>query len=809
MKIGVVAPAAVPYTRGGFERLWSGFVNHVNDQTNHQAELIKVPFPETTLHGVIEGYRRFANIDVSGFDMVITSKYPGWMIDHPNHHVYMAHVLRGLYETYPASFPTSITEPTAHDLSIWLDAIGPRRSEIGSVFAVYDEAVKRYGHDHPIFGHPGPFGRRLVQALDRIGLSPNHVRRHAAIAQTVADRPGYFPTGAHVEVIHPPTDLPLILGNGPGSYLFTASRLDGPKRIDLLIEAFRQTTTDVEFKIAGTGPEADRLRILAEGDSRITFLGFVPDGDLPGLYAGAIAVPFVPADEDYGLIALEALQSGTPVITATDSGGPTELVQHLRTGWVVAPTPDALADAMAQACANPSRSRDWGHRGAASVKNVTWEHVAKQLVRVAGLGSEPISASHQARRPTRRRILALNTFTAHSPQGGGALRAFHIGMGLAKRFDVHLLSLTEPHLDGWSVTTAPGFSETAIPRTEAHMEYEFRDGGAIGIPVGDLYGGKAIAFTPQYLRQLRLLARDADAIMLSHPYMEPALDLARIDLPVIYDAYNVEARLKDMMFPMSEAGIRGVAEVRAVEAATVARAELLATCSAEDARMFAAVYGPLPPTVMIANGTHIDAIPFVVGKQRIRRRTHWLRAMGADPDARIAVFLASWHQPNLDAAEELHSIAADMPGVLFVMVGSHCEYFRGRQLPTNVIQMGRIGDATKRILLEAADVGLNPMETGSGTNLKMVEYLASGMATVTTPTGARGLPTEEPLVYNAAEIGDFAEAIRWVLAIDHDDPIRLEKTARARRLVEAEFGWSQLTKRFADAIDHTVFDRDR
>ena len=809
MKIGVVAPAAVPYTRGGFERLWSGFVNHVNDQTKHQAELVKLPFPETTLHEVIDGYRRFVSLDVSGFDMVISSKYPGWMINHPNHHVYMAHVLRGLYETYPASFPTGITEPSAHDLSAWLDGIGPRRGDIESVFAVYDEALKRYGHDHPIFGHPGPFGRRLVQALDRIGLSPNRIRRHAAIAQTVAHRPGYFPSGAHVEVIHPPTDLPLIMGSGPGTYLFTASRLDAPKRIDLLIEAFRRTTIDAEFKIAGTGPEGDRLRSLAEGDDRISFLGFVPDDDLPGLYAGAIAVPFVPADEDYGLIALEALQSGTPVITATDSGGPTELVQHLRSGWVVAPTADALAEAMTQACDHRERSRDWGHRGAASMREVTWPHVTKQLVRVAGLGAEPTSTTYPSRRPHRRRIIALSTFTAHTPQGGGALRAFHIGMGLAERFDFHLLSLTEPNHDGWTATTAPGFSETAIPRTEDHEAFEYHDGGAIGIPVGDLYGGKAIAYTPAYLRQLRLLARDADAIMLSHPYMEPALDLAGIDLPVIYDGHNVEARLKDVMFPMTPAGAQGVDAVRAVEAASLARAQLLATCSAEDTKMFQAVYGPLPPTVMIPNGADIDAIPFVTGHQRIRRRTHWLRAMGADPDARIAVFLASWHQPNLDAAEALHTIAADMPGVLFVMVGSHCDYFRGRQLPTNVIQMGRIGDATKRVLLGAADVGLNPMETGSGTNLKMVEYLASGMATVTTPTGARGLPTEEPLVYNAAEIGDFGEALRWVLAIDHDDPIRLERTARARRLVEAEFGWPQLAQRYADAIDRTIFGRDR
>ena len=69
------------------------------------------------------------------------------------------------------------------------------------------------------------------------------------------------------------------------------------------------------------------LRELAAGDPRIRFTGFLNDAELAEAYAGARAVLFAPTDEDYGYITLEAMLSAKPVVTTTDSGGPTELVE--------------------------------------------------------------------------------------------------------------------------------------------------------------------------------------------------------------------------------------------------------------------------------------------------------------------------------------------------------------------------------------------------------------------------------------------------------------------------------------------------
>lgn len=100
MKIAIVAPSPVPFTIGGAELLFSGMQDAINSYTSHQCELIKLTTKENTFWDLIESYYKFYQLDLSHFDMVISTKYPSWMIRHHNHIVYMLHPLRGLYDTY-------------------------------------------------------------------------------------------------------------------------------------------------------------------------------------------------------------------------------------------------------------------------------------------------------------------------------------------------------------------------------------------------------------------------------------------------------------------------------------------------------------------------------------------------------------------------------------------------------------------------------------------------------------------------------------------------------------------------------------
>jgi glycosyltransferase involved in cell wall biosynthesis len=141
----------------------------------------------------------------------------------------------------------------------------------------------------------------------------------------------------------------------------------------------RHVERDVELVIAGNGPEEQRLREVAGGDRRISFRGRVPARELARLYRGARAVAFVPFEEDYGYITLEAMLCGKPVVTCRDSGGATELVADGETGLVADPTPEALAAAIDGLWGDRGLRRRLGARARQRARTVNWDGVVREL----------------------------------------------------------------------------------------------------------------------------------------------------------------------------------------------------------------------------------------------------------------------------------------------------------------------------------------------------------------------------------------------------------------------------------------------
>jgi glycosyltransferase involved in cell wall biosynthesis len=387
VQIIIVAPCPVPLVIGGAERLWSGLLDHLNRNTPHVADIIKLPGAERDFFEVLDSYRRFSELDLRNYELVISGKYPGWMTDHPNHVCYMLHPLRGLYDTYPRHLP--LEYQTRHpeirallglvrgnDLS--REALAECFARVGRLTGRGRRRRLRLPVPADAYAFPGPLIREIVHFCDRVGM--RSVRRFAAISEAVAKRPGYFPPRAKVTSVHPAPNLTVFHLPREGGYFFTVSRLDAPKRIDLLIEATKQLGADAELRIAGTGPDGDRLREIAGADPRIRFMGFVNDDALLDLYADARAVLFVPFEEDFGLVTLEAMLASKPVITATDSGGAGELVTDGQTGLIADPNPDAIARAMAALHRDPELAKTMGERARERAAEVTWERVCSVLL---------------------------------------------------------------------------------------------------------------------------------------------------------------------------------------------------------------------------------------------------------------------------------------------------------------------------------------------------------------------------------------------------------------------------------------------
>ncbi len=785
MKIAVVSPSPVPFTIGGAENLAWGLCEAINKHTDHQAELIKLPVKERSFWDLVESYYSFYKLDLSHFDLVISTKYPAWMIQHPNCMVYMLHTLRGLYDTYfmmgkPEEVPQGIA-PVDELLRYMQD------NTCEAALDTFFQKLFRLKDDPAIpseyFEFPGALIRKIVHYLDRCALSQSGMKKWSAISNVVKNRKDYFPDGTFVQVVYPPTVLKSFEYLGD-DYLFMCSRLDSAKRIDMLIKAMRYVKSDVRLLIAGTGPEREHLEQLAQQDKRIEFLGFVSDEDVDRHYANAICIPYFPYDEDYGYITVEAMLHKKPVITTKDSGGPNEFVKDGETGFSVEFDEQKIAEKIDYLVQHKDAAKKMGEAAYQVVNGITWESAVEKL-----LGECEARGTK-----SRKKMIVTNTFTIYPVMGGGQARAYNLYKNLAKQMDVKFIDFDIVTASKRRKVIAEGLEEIVIPKSEKHQEEESKIERALGVPVTDVVMPFLGDLTPDFGKVLSEEAKDADVIVVSHPYTYELVKKYGRNLPVVYEAQDVEYHLKKAILPKdNKESERLLDKVYQIEKECCQKSEFILTCSEPDKESLVELYGiDSEKIIVIPNGVDCDETAFTGVDERIEEKEKEGLAK-----EKIGIFMGSWHGPNLEASEKIIELAPKCPKTKFMLMGSQCLYFANRKLPANVGLLGMVSDEEKARIFRIVDFALNPMLSGSGTNLKMFDYMSAGIPVISTGFGTRGIDDKEAII--VAEVDQMADVINDFKLEDYRKSV-----AAARKYVENVFDWKVISKPFADRMNEVI-----
>lgn len=200
---------------------------------------------------------------------------------------------------------------------------------------------RRLGHANPAVKAANDLVVHYLRLWDR--LASDRVDHFVAISNHVAARIAKF-YRRQAAVIYPPVDVerfPVV--NCARDYFLVVSRLVPYKRVELAVEAF--TRLGLPLKVVGDGPERDRLRAMA--GPNIEFLGFVGEDDLPELISGCLALIF-PGEEDFGIVPVEAMAAGRPVIGLARGGLMESAVEGKTAVMFPEPTAASLIDAISR-----------------------------------------------------------------------------------------------------------------------------------------------------------------------------------------------------------------------------------------------------------------------------------------------------------------------------------------------------------------------------------------------------------------------------------------------------------------------------
>lgn len=202
-------------------------------------------------------------------------------------------------------------------------------------------------------------------------------------------------------------------------FFLLPGRIMWTKHLELGIEAFQwlrrahPELADFRLVVAGIVDRKSeayfaRLRALAGGDPSIEFRVLPTDVELAQLYRTCRAVLFTAFNEDWGIVPLEAMAFGKPVI-ATNRGGPRESIEHGVQGFLEEPQAEAVARRMAELALDPGRAESMGHAGRERSQAFSWEAFTASLDGavervVASRRAEPVRVSE--RDPARARVTA-------------------------------------------------------------------------------------------------------------------------------------------------------------------------------------------------------------------------------------------------------------------------------------------------------------------------------------------------------------------------------------------------------------------
>lgn len=253
------------------------------------------------------------------------------------------------------------------------------------IYDLYDyRMAMRKPHTRPLY----VAGAAAVRSIDQRVVKK--LRYIVANSRNVKDRIARYYSRNDAKVLGGGVEYKEYRNRGDDKYFFYPSRVSPNKRQEYAIEAFRRFSTKFKgYKLIVAGAVSkdglyrdyyERVLRMSKTVAGVEFIESRTDAEILDLYSRCTAVLYPPINEDYGLVPLEAMASGKPVI-AVNEGGPRDTIRNNKTG-VLVDSPEGMANAMERVVRDKEFAAKLGKNGRKEVEsNYSWKRFFKEFDR--------------------------------------------------------------------------------------------------------------------------------------------------------------------------------------------------------------------------------------------------------------------------------------------------------------------------------------------------------------------------------------------------------------------------------------------
>jgi glycosyltransferase involved in cell wall biosynthesis len=374
-----------------------------------------------------------------------------------------------------------------------------------------------------------------------------------------------------------------------------------------------------------------------------------------------------------------------------------------------------------------------------------------------------------------KRVLGLSSIPIDEGLGAGAERISQLYRHLPPRFEKTLVALCGLRGSRGERRLAGNVLEILVP-SPVQTAFFYLEALRIA-PFFRVASAHALYAGPAEKR----LREGFDIVQFDSLWITPWMRRVPEGTPIVYASHNFETawyegEIRRFPFPRSHARALADLERRAVH-----RADRVLAVTEEDRDQFVSALGAEREKIaVVPNGFDDERFAPVSVEEKKEER----RRLGLPLDGRIALFAGSNVAPNRDAVESiLREIAPKAPpAFLFLVAGKVGTAYAGRG-GERVRFTGPVSDIVP--YFRAADIGLNPVRFGSGSNIKVLQYLGSGLPVLSTEFGMRGFDDLRPHV-TVARLDRF-----------HYHLERTGTDETSVRLAREKYGWRCASSRLA------------